>query len=343
MRAFRVWLLLGLLYAGDKVCAQSRIDSIRFFTDTSVLDVTLVANQAKIVNNKMKAEVIDGRIEFTDGTQPPYNEPIRLSSRGEYRKENCYIPSLKLYFRGNTPGRLSPLHSLKLVCTCKPADYYDQLVLKEFIVYKIYNLLTDKSFRVRLMRLHLVDSLKKKKTLDQFAFLIEDADAMAKRNRCKELKDDQRFKTESTDRKQMTLVSLFQYMIGNTDWSVPYNHNIRLIKLKKDTLLRPIAVPYDFDYAGLVNAMYAVPAPDLGMESVRERNYRGFPRNMAELDVVFQSFRENKDKIYAIINECGPLSKQNKTEMINYLEEFYKMIDDSRQVQDVFIDHARLQ
>ena len=343
MRAIRVWLLVSLLCAGGELGAQSRIDSIRFFTDTSVLDVTLVANQAKIVNNKMKAEIIDGRIEFNDGIQPTYNEPIRLSSRGEYRKENCFIPSLKLYFKGEIVGRLSPLHSLKMVCTCKPAEYYDQLLLKEFLVYKIYNVLTDKSFRVRLMHVHLVDSLKKKKTIEQFAFLIEDADAMAKRNKCRELKDDQRFKTESTDRHQITLVSIFQYMIGNTDWSVPYNHNIRLIKLKKDTVTRPFPVPYDFDYAGLVNALYAVPAPELGMESVLERNYRGFPRNMAELEMVLQPFRDKKEKIYAIINECEPLSKQNKAEMIKYLEEFYTIINNPSEVKNVFIDHARLE
>ena len=121
----------------------------------------------------------------------------------------------------------------------------------------------------------------------------------------------------------MTLVAIFQYMIGNTDWSVPYNHNVRLIKLKKDTIMRPFLVPYDFDYAGLVNAIYAVPAPELGMETVLERNYRGFPRNMAELELVLAPMREKKEEIYAIIKECAPLSRKNKAEMIGYLEEFF--------------------
>ena len=91
MRALRVWLLLGLLYAGDKVCAQSRIDSIRFFTDTSVLDVTLVANQAKIVNNKMKAEVIEASLADKD-TGVPF---VAKLVAGQIKSETDYAAQIR--------------------------------------------------------------------------------------------------------------------------------------------------------------------------------------------------------------------------------------------------------
>jgi len=326
------------------LCAQSqKIDSVRFFTDTSTLEVTLTTNLGKVIDNKMKDEVIDGRFTLRDGPDILYNEMVRLSSRGQFRKENCYTPSLKVNFRNDKSSQLSSLHSLKLACSCKTGDYSDQLLLKEYLAYKIYNLLTEKSFRVRLMHLSFEDSLKKKKSFSEYAFLIEDADAMAKRNHCKELKEEIRLKTESTDRNQMTLVAIFQYMIGNTDWSVPYNHNIRLIKLKKDTVTRPFVVPYDFDYAGLVNADYAVPSPELGIETVLERNYRGFPRNMAELELVLAPMREKKEAIYDLIRNFVPLSRKNKDEMVGYLEEFFKIINSNYRIQSVFIDHARTQ
>ena len=35
----------------------------------------------------------------------------------------------------------------------------------------------------------------------------------------------------STERMHMTTVAVFNYMIGNTDWSVPGQHNIKLIKV----------------------------------------------------------------------------------------------------------------
>ena len=337
-----VGLYLALL-GGRVVAQQAIIDSVGFFTDTSTLDATLVTDLGKVINNKMKNEVISGRFIFKQPGDSLFNEPVRISSRGQYRKENCYIPSMKINFRPGSPSRLSSLHSLKMVCTCQPGEYYDQLLLKEFIIYKMYNLLTEKSFRVRLMRVQMEDSLKKKKPVTQFAFLIEDADALARRNHCKELKEDIRYKTESTDRAQMTLVAVFQYMIGNTDWSVPYNHNVRLMKLKKDSVTRPFVIPYDFDYAGLVNAQYAVPAPELGIESVLERNYRGFPRNMSELELVFGPMRENKEKFYSLIRNFAHLSKRNKDEMIGYLEDFYTIINNKNRAETVFISGARTQ
>jgi len=139
----------------------------------------------------------------------------------------------------------------------------------------------------------------------------------------------------------MTLVSIFQYMIGNTDWSVTVNHNIRLIRTKGDSVSRPYPVPYDFDYAGLVNAGYAIPAEQLGTQSVKERVYRGYPRNIAELNTIMEVFKERKEKIYSLIKNFDLLSSGNKKEMINYLDEFYSAIKSDSDLKQLFIDNAR--
>jgi hypothetical protein len=166
-------------------------------------------------------------------------------------------------------------------------------------------------------------------------------DAMAKRNHYKEWKGG-KLHSESTDRAQMTLVAVFQYMIGNTDWAVSNQHNIKIIYSKKDSTARPYVVPYDFDYAGLVNAEYAVPDSQLGTETVLERVYRGFSRTTSELQTAFDLFNGQKEKIYALINNFEPLSSRNKKEMINYLDDFYETINNSRKAEYIFIDDARV-
>jgi hypothetical protein len=152
-------------------------------------------------------------------------------------------------------------------------------LLKEYMVYVIYNMLTNKSFHARLLDLQYQDSSGKKKTIAEHAFLLEGVKEMAKRNNCIEWKKGD-LQTESTDRDQMTLVAIFEYMIGNTDWGVSVGHNIKLIQSKEDSSSRPFAVPYDFDYSGLVNTDYSIPDEKLGTETVLQRVYRGFPRSV---------------------------------------------------------------
>jgi hypothetical protein len=322
--------------------AQPRIDSLQFFTDTSVLDVTLTTDMTKLINQKSKNESQKATFACKLADRSTISEEININARGVFRRSYCFIPPLKLNFHNPTSPRLYPLNSLKLVCPCRNSTTYQQYLLKEFLVYKIYTLLTDKSFRSRLLRLTYNDSRGKKKPFTSYAFLVEDVDALAKRNHCKEWKNG-KISTENTQRDQMTLVAVFQYMIGNTDWAIPNGHNIKLIYNKKDSVGKPYAVPYDFDYSGLVNTDYAVPAEELGTHSVTERVYRGFARTMNELQNVFNQFNKQKENIYALIKNFEPLSQQNKKEMIWYLDDFYKTINNRRQAELVFIDKARVQ
>jgi hypothetical protein len=206
----------------------------------------------------------------------------------------------------------------------------------------MYNLLTDKSFRVRLLNLNYSDSNGKKNEFAGQAFLIEDEKEMAKRSKCIEWSKGKIF-TESTDRKQMTLVALFEYMIGNTDWSVPASHNIKLIQAKEDSLSRPFAVPYDFDYAGIINTDYAVPDPLLNTETVQQRVYRGFARTLDEINETLAIFQQQKAAIYAIINNAELLSSGSKKNMSNYLDGFYETINKPKEVKSTFVDNARVE
>jgi hypothetical protein len=112
---------------------------------------------------------------------------------------------------------------------------------------------------------------------------------------------------------------------------------------KNDTLAKPYSIPYDFDYCGLVDANYAVPAEQLGIESVRQRLYRGFPRSYNELQAAIDIFKEKRESIMYFINHfelCGTKCRRGITD---YLEEFYKIIGNKKNVENIFISNARTQ
>jgi hypothetical protein len=217
---------------------------------------------------------------------------------------------------------------------------FEELLLKEYLVYKIYNLLSIMSFKVRLLHVNYKDIKQKAKGYSQYAFLIEDMNDLTKRNNCKEIKH-KVFAPYGANRKQMTLVSLFQYMIGNTDWSIRNYHNMKLMAPKNDTLANPYAIPYDFDYAGIVDAPYAAPNEELPITTVRDRLYRGFDRSMEELQEAIEIFKEKKGAIMLTINNFTLLSERTRKEMTRYLEGFYQTIDNNRSIRNAFISNAR--
>jgi len=311
-----------------------------FFQEEKLLIMDLVTDLKKLTSEKKLETYQPATVTCHFPDSSVISEAIRLSARGEFRRTECFVPSIKLDFKNESSPKLSPLSKLKLVVGCGARADDERLLLKEFLIYKMYNLLTEKSFRVRLLHINYKDTREKVKSYSQYGFLIEDVDKMAKRNKCSEV-EKQVFRTERTDRDQMTLVSIFQYMIGNTDWSVPNYHNIKLMRPVTDSISFPYTVPYDFDFAGLVDAHYATPNQDLPISSVRERLYRGFPRTMEEIQRTLNIFREKREAIKNLILNFELLNLRYRKEMISYLDEFYKTIEITSLVKRIFIDDAR--
>lgn len=193
---------------------------------------------------------------------------------------------------------------------------------------------------MRLLNLNWQDTTNKAKSISEYAFLLEDTKDLAQRNQCFEMKQ-AKIKTEATDRKQMTLVAIFEYMIGNTDWAVPVNHNTKLIVPKADSSHVPYVVPYDFDFSGLVNTDYSTPNEQLPIQSVRDRLYRGFPRRMEELNDVLFIFNAKKKEIYEMVNGFHLLTAKTKKEITDYLDDFYSIINSPDEVRQIFITNAR--
>jgi hypothetical protein len=339
VKLFYLLLFIGIT---TSAAAQSskKINDVAFFATDSTLHVTIITDVQRILNGKLKdGEKLPAIFVSKAGQDREIMERITLETRGNFRKRYCHIPPLKVNFKGEEASSLSSLGSLKLVNSCKSGELYKEYLLKEYLIYKMYNLLTEKSFRVRLLKVLIRDSIGKK-SIEEYAFLMEDVKDMAQRNDCVERKRRVRH-TELTDREQMTKVAMFEYMIANLDWSVPVKHNIRLIVSKADTNAIPYPVPYDFDHSGFVFADYAVPPPEVNIESVRERNYRGFTRNMEEVQLAASEFLKQKEAIYRLIKEFEPLSLKARLEAIDFLDEFFKSLSMPNELKLQFILNAR--
>ena len=321
--------------------AQQVVYKVKFFEDTAVVKATLTLNFKKLLSHVGKKGLIfPATFTCSSSDNLSVNDNINVEVRGHFRRDECYIPPLKLIYKNNPRAAFYNFKSMKLVSVCQVTKQDEQNLLKEYLIYKIYNLITDKSFRVRLLNLTYKDSSGAKKPITQYAFLLEDIKELAKRNECVDWTD-QKFKTEATNREQMTIVSIFEYMIGNTDWSVPVNHNIKIIHSGSDSMTRPYVVPYDFDFSGLVGTTYSIPDERLTITDVKQRLYRGFPRNEGEINKALDIFNKQKENIYAVINNCNLLWPANKKNMISYLEDFYKTISVPGLRRQIFIMNAR--
>jgi hypothetical protein len=267
--------------------------------------------------------------------QDTFDIPIRVRIRGHFRKmaSNCKYPPLFLNFaKSSTPGNsLFYGHDkTKLVTPCKG----DQYVIHEYLVYKLYNLLTPKSFRARLVKLIYHDEVRDKSSGPYYGILLEEEKQMAERNRSYSI-EVQGLKPKETRKEDFLKMAVFQYMIGNTDWSVEYQQNIKLIK--DDSLKTPVTVPYDFDHAGIVRAPYAHPAPELKMISTLERRYRGYCLSkMDQLYSVFKIFNRYKDDFYAVYIENPLLSKNYINQTTKFLDRFFETINDPKKAKKEF-------
>ena len=113
-----------------------------------------------------------------------YDAAVRV--RGNSRAAICSFPPLRLNFRRSalTGTLLAGEDKLKLVTHCRPgSDRALDAVLNEFTAYRIFNLISDASYRVRLLKIHYHDTDGKQRGLAEahYGFLIESSEGLAKR------------------------------------------------------------------------------------------------------------------------------------------------------------------
>lgn len=312
----------------------------RLFGPDTPLEFTLTADfkQAFKSRDTLKVKTTKATLTLNDSSGKPVTVPIEIAPRGHYRlrADVCNFPPIRLIFpeKGLKGTPLAGQKALKLGTHCQRSDKeYAEYSVREHAAYEVLNMLTDISFKSRLATVTYVPVGEEKDSITKIGLLIEDESDMSKRNGMR-IATIRGGSFADMDPGQMTIMSVFAYFLGNTDWSLWSLHNVRMM-LSPDG--RYVPVPYDFDWSGVVYARYAKPDPRLGIKTVQDRLYRGPCVTAADLAPVFAKFNENRAAIAALYARL-PLDDGYRRRAADYYKEFYEIIGDPRQVKREIIE-----
>lgn len=307
----------------------------QLFDDDEIVRLKLTSDfDALFAKRKGDLQYFDAKMEHgkADGTNDVVNLRLRLRGNFRVQSKNCAFPPLRLNFKKKSiQGTIfEGQNILKLVTHCQKKKNYEQFVLLEYLAYRIWNQVTEQSFKVRLAQFSYVDEKSGNEITSRYGFLIEHKNSIAARLNSTP-HSVPRTTVAALELDMLAGVSLFQYLIGNTDWAALKGpdpeeccHNIELL-LREDGKVLP--VPYDFDHAGFVNASYAQPAEELQLRSTRQRAYRGFCATNAELAHWIAEFQEARPAIYALFSDSGSaLADRRRKQAVKFLDDFYRTI-----------------
>ena len=350
-RATLVFLRCALLSLGFTASALAQEIEPRdpLFAADSVLHVTLEAPINTIVRERSVDQQYPAKLRYTNEDGSVVEVPVRVRARGNFRRDpaNCTFPPIRLRFRrSDVEGSLfEGLRRVPLVTHCRRGNRFEQGVLREYMAYRILNEVTNRSLGVRVLRITYIDTEGRQRDIESFAFAIEHRNRLATRSGVPVL-EIPRTKVALLDPEYLNLTSLFQFLIGNTDFSpiqaAPGErccHNHRLFG--GDALKPPqYSVPYDFDMTGIVNLPYAAPNPRFNIRSVRQRLYRGRCVNNEKIPGSIQTFQEKRASILALVDELPGATRRTRDSLRDYVNGFYRVIDDANRVQRDLVDRC---
>ena len=328
------WLLGAIILL---VSAQAAQATPLFATDAPIRisikgPIGLIARTA--------AESVQPRDAVLTLASPAETHAIRLSPRGISRRKGdiCEFPPLRVEFAQPpaTTSLFAGQRRLKLVTHCRPSEGFQQHLLLEYSVYRLFNQATPLSYRARLATVEYVEPNGKAVTT-RWGFFIEDLDDVAKRNGLKEAQVGDRVSASQLEARQAGRIALLQYMIGNLDWSMRAGpagegccHNSRLLAAPGGAY-QPVA--YDFDYSGLVDAPYAIPPEGFSISSVRTRVYQGFCRHNSGALAAATDLRAKRGALEAVFSQVPGMSERTKAKSLAYLAGFFKDVATDEAVQ----------
>ncbi|MFC5625268.1 hypothetical protein [Algoriphagus winogradskyi] len=300
------------------------------FDSEDILEVSMKFSVKKLRNETNDSTLLDSFLIYTTpaGTQDTLGVGLRV--RGNFRRENCFYPPVRMRLnkkegKGNI---FDGSRNLKIVFPCATNNNAETFIVKEYLCYQLYEEVSQYTFKTRMIRINFQNEDDKKARTEQFlAFLIEDDDKVAERFDAEVLENK---KVAGTFLEDSAAVrhDLFQYMIGNTDWSSLYQHNMKILKLDSKTAI-PLA--YDFDMTGMVKPPYAQVSSLVDIKDVSQRLYRGFCRDEELMNAIRDEFLSKEQVLLDNIQQLAHLvSDQEVRNMTNYMEEFFDVMKDDR-------------
>jgi hypothetical protein len=296
-----------------------------FFSSDELLEITLQFNMREFIKTRMDPyKNFDARLSVSTEDNKNLSQDISLRARGKMRRKYCTFPPIMLKIKKDKDQeQVFPKGSIKLVTHCSSAGSFENYLLKEYLAYKLYNLVTPYSFKTRLVAVNYVDSLNPKRTFKEYGILIEDVDDLASRNNAIVIENLKIGQNHMNDY-EMARVAFFNYMIGNTDWSVAEQHNIKVLKIDRATADKGIPVTYDFDYSGFVNTSYSSPNEKIPITNVTERYFQGGCYSDELFRQIISEFEDLEPQLMQTIEDFPYLQKAQKNLAKSYLKSFFK-------------------
>lgn len=333
---------ISLLVASEAVAEPDPL-----FQSDDLLDVTITAPLKTIVRDRSLEIEEDGTFSYEDGEGNLQSFDIKIRARGKSRREpqTCNFPPLRLNFqKSQTKGTLfEKQDKLKLVTHCREDSIvYQQSVFREYLVYRLFNVLTDKSFRVRLLKVTYEYTDWKRQPITEYGFLIEHKKRLAKRIDAKPVEIIGPTTVAKLHGDFMLLNSVFHYMISNVDFST-FAAGEEDACCHNQVLFGPedgpyYSIPYDFDMSGFVSADYATPNPRYGLRRVTQRYYRGHCVNNQYLPQTLALFRDKREELYDVVKSLPLLSRYSRKLTGRLMGEFYDIINDPKLVERRMLD-----
>jgi len=339
MYNLRIYTTLLLLFVTLSIQSQK---AKKLFRSDSILELTITLPLKDVINNRNDRQEHQSQLSYRTADGTPFNHTIMVQVRGKTRalKQICSFPPLQLRFnKKDTENSIfKGQKKLKLAAHCQNDRAYEEYIKKEYLVYKLYQQISPYSFNVRLCRITYVDRNKPNQKNIHYGFLIEGIKDLAKRNDMKSFKGEIR-NQEVVNKEDLDKLLMFQFMIGNLDWGISKRHNMKLIKGGKGEL--PIAVPYDFDYSGMVDTPYAVPPEELNVSDVKSRLFRGFCRRDRYKKTI-DFYKTKEDDLHEVVNNSNFLNDRSSNNMNKYIDSFYELLNSEKHVDKKIVKACKV-
>lgn len=317
------------------------------FQSTEALSVVIELPAREILRNADRRPTVPGQLRFTDADGAEVILDVELTTRGNSRLEQCSYPPLKLDLKRSqvVSTTFAGQNKLKLVTQCSGSAASLRYLDQEYIVYRAYNLLSQYSFRVRMLEITFRDSAGRRRDEVHPGFFIESDSEVAARMSMTPI-EATIVEIPQLDSGELSIFTLFQYMIGNTDWAILKGpgdenccHNGKVIGAAGSEE-NWVVLPYDFDVSGIIFTDYALPAEGLPIRSVKQRLYRGRCVHNEQLQTTIALFNEKRSELEAVL-AAPELSDKSRKTVLKYLDAFFEIVNDPDEVNKELIEKCR--
>ena len=315
-----VLVIAGFFVVRGMFSPQEKSISLYNYLVGHSLDALSLQVDMQSIYDKDSSDLL-GTLQWVEDDGKEVSLPLEVTTRGNNRLGLCIFPPLKLKAMPNE-ALATGKTSMKLVSHCVEGAG-EPLLLREYLAYQLYASLTEASFRTHLIRITYTDSRGNYEPVENWAFLIEPTKDLKARLDAEKM--DKEAELHAISAADYNRFAVFQFMIGNTDWNLEKQHNVKMLFAGPDDL--PVPVPYDFDRSGLVNAPYAIPHSMLPINTVQDRFFQWRGKDRSQLKPVLDEFRACKERLIGVCQQFEMLSEKDREDVVQYLEEFFLKMD----------------